>query len=108
MEVFYEAVHENTKIQFFIATVEISMICGTQAWTSTYTLLKRLDSCYNRLLIYALNIKWPYEIKDYVLQYSVYQKLSKQKIINDWPLALNKGRIYPHDKMVSMAICNVY
>ena len=47
----------KTKIRLFRATVETILLYGSEAWTMTKNLEKRLDGCYSRMLRAALNIR---------------------------------------------------
>ena len=44
------------KIRLFTATVESVLLYGSEAWTLTQRLTKRLDGCYTRMLRMALDI----------------------------------------------------
>ena len=48
----------KVKIKLFTVTVESVLLYGSEAWTLTSTLKKRLDGCYTRLLRKVLNISW--------------------------------------------------
>ena len=41
-----------------MATVESILLYGSETWTLTKTLQKRLDGCYTRMLRMAYNISW--------------------------------------------------
>jgi len=46
------------KIRLFLATVESVLLYGSETWTLTKALSKRIDGCYTRLLRKALNVSW--------------------------------------------------
>ena len=48
----------SLKIRLFVATVESILLYGSEAWTLTESLKKRIDGCYTRMLRMALNIDW--------------------------------------------------
>ena len=48
----------NIKIRLFIATVELVLLYGTETWTMTKMLTKKIDGIYTRMLQMALNISW--------------------------------------------------
>ena len=49
---------DNTKRDFFRATVESVLIYGAPTWTLTKALLSRLDGTYTRMLRVVLDISW--------------------------------------------------
>ena len=48
----------NIKIRLFIAMVESVLLYGTETWTLTKMLTKKIDGIYTRMLQIALNISW--------------------------------------------------
>ena len=48
----------NLKIRLFQATVESILLYGTETWTVTESLKKKIDGCYSRMLRMALNVDW--------------------------------------------------
>ena len=48
----------NLKIRLFQATVESVLLYGSEVWSLTATMEKRLDGCYTRMLRMALNVDW--------------------------------------------------
>ena len=50
--------HRDLKIRLFIATVESILLYGSETWTITKSLSKRIDGCYTRMLRMALNVNW--------------------------------------------------
>jgi len=47
-----------TKVGVLTAAVESVLMYGSESWTLTETLTKRLDGLYTRLLRFALNVSW--------------------------------------------------
>ena len=45
------------KVRLFLATVESILLYGSETWTVSQTLAKRIDGCYTRMLRMAL-IDW--------------------------------------------------
>ena len=50
------------KIRLFIATVESVLLYGSETWTITQTMKKKLDGCYTRMLRMILNVSWKQHI----------------------------------------------
>ena len=48
----------DLKIRLFQATVESVLLYGSEAWTLTVEMTKKLDGCYTRMLRMALNVDW--------------------------------------------------
>ena len=48
----------NLKVRLFVATVESILLYGSETWTLTETLKKKIDGCYTRMLRMALNVDW--------------------------------------------------
>ena len=46
------------KLRLFTSTVESVLLYGSETWTLTKTLEKRLNGCYTRMLRMALNVSW--------------------------------------------------
>ena len=49
---------KDLKINLFRAAVESVLLYGSESWTMTDTLSKRIDGTYTRLLRTALNVSW--------------------------------------------------
>ena len=47
---------DSLKVRIFMATIETIYTYGAETWTTTKTMNKRIDGCYNTLLRMALNI----------------------------------------------------
>ena len=48
----------NIKTRLFLATVESVFLYGSDTWTFTKALTKKLDGVYTRMLQMALNVSW--------------------------------------------------
>ena len=46
------------KIRLFVTTVESVLLYGSETWTMTATMKKRLDGCYTKMLRMVQNISW--------------------------------------------------
>ena len=69
--VWKSSLSRQLKIRFFRATVESVLLYGSETWTLTKALKKRLDGTYTRLLRTALNVSW----EDHVTNSDLYQEL---------------------------------
>ena len=49
---------KDMKIRLFRATVESVLLYGSETWTMSQSLVKRVNGCYSRMLRMALNINW--------------------------------------------------
>ena len=49
---------KDIKIRLFRATVESVLLYGSETWTMSQSLVKRVNGCYSRMLRMALNINW--------------------------------------------------
>ena len=64
---------KDLKIRLFQATVESILLFGSETWTITETLAKRIDGCYTIMLKMVLDVHWPTKINNHKL----YGKLPK-------------------------------
>ena len=69
--VWKSSLSRQLKIRFFRATVESVLLYGSETWTLTKALKKRLDGTYTRLLRTALNVSW----EDHITNRDLYQDL---------------------------------
>ena len=68
MDVIWKSkIDRNLKISFFRATVETVLLYGSNTWTLTKALEKKIDGTYTRLLRAALNISWQLHTTNKVL-----------------------------------------
>ena len=64
---------KDLKIRLFQATVESILLYGSETWTITKALEKKIDGCYTRMLRMALDIDW----KLHITNKTVYGKLPR-------------------------------
>ena len=48
----------DLKVRLFQATVESILLYGSETWTMTKSLTKKIDGCYTRMLRMVLNVNW--------------------------------------------------
>ena len=65
------------KVRLFIATVESVLLYGSEAWTITKTMKKKIDGCYTRMLRMSLGVSWK-------------QKLTNEELYQELPKVTNK------------------
>ena len=51
-------IKKKIKERLFLATVESILLYGSETWTLTKSLQKRLDGCYTRMLRMVYNVSW--------------------------------------------------
>ena len=85
------------KIRLFVATVESILLYGSETWTLTESLKKRIDGCYTRMLRMALNVDWK-------------QRKTNKEVYGNLPRATMKiqerrmrlaGHIHRHPELVA-------
>ncbi len=87
----------NLKIRLFQATVESILLYGSETWTISSSLSKRIDGCYTRMLRMALDISW----KDKINNNIVYGNLARASAkIQERRLRL-AGHIQRHDDLLA-------
>ena len=64
------------KIRLFRATVESVLFYGSETWTISQSMSKRINGYYNRMLRMALNIKW----SDRVSNVDVFDTIPKPRL----------------------------
>ena len=72
-KIWNSALSRKLKVRLFIATVESVLLYGSEAWTITKTLQKKIDGCYTRMLRMSLGISWRQKLTNEQL----YQELPK-------------------------------
>ena len=88
---------KGLKIRLFVATVESIFLYGSETWTLTESLKKRIDGCYTRMLRMALNVDW----KLHKTNKEVYGKLPRVTMkIQERRMRL-AGHIHRHDELVA-------
>ena len=55
-------IKKKIKERLFLATVESILLYGSETWTLTKSLQKRLDGCYTRMLRMVYNVSWKEKI----------------------------------------------
>lgn len=88
---------KDLKIRLFQATVESILLYGTETWTMTKTLVKRIDGCYTRMLRMALNIDWRLHITNRVV-YGRLPRVSSKIQERRMKLA---GHVQRHDDLIA-------
>ena len=85
------------KIRLFAATVESILLYGSETWTLTESLKKRIDGCYTKMLRMALNVDWK-------------QRKTNKEVYGNLPRATMKiqerrmrlaGHIHRHPELVA-------
>ena len=59
--------NENLKVRFFRATVETVLLYGSDTWTLTQALEKRLDGAYTKMLRVVKNVSWQQHLTNDIL-----------------------------------------
>ena len=72
-KIWKSSVSREVKLRFLNASVISILLYGSETWTVTKRLKKRIDGCYTRLLRKALNIRW----QAHVTNATLYQDLPK-------------------------------
>ena len=67
----------SLKVRLFIATVESVLLYGSEAWTITKTMMKKIDGCYTRMLRMCLGVSWM-------------QKLTNEELYRELPKVTEK------------------
>ena len=70
---------KDLKIRLFQATVESILLFGSETWTITETLAKRIDGCYTIMHKMVLDVHWPTKINNHKL-YGKHLKVTSSKI----------------------------
>ena len=87
----------DLKIRLFQATVESILLYGSETWTITVSLSKRIDGCYTRMLRMALNVDWRQRITNKVV-YGHLPRVTSKIQARRMKLA---GHIQRHDELVA-------
>ena len=87
------SIQDSLKIRIFRATIETIYTYGAETWTTTKTMIKRIDGCYTRLLRMALNVSWKDKLNNSIL----YNGLSRiSEVIQERRLKL-AGHLKRHE-----------
>ena len=88
---------QDLKKRLFVATVESILLYGSETWTITKSMAKRIDGCYTRMLRMALNINWK-------------ERRTNREVYGDLPRVTTKiqerrmklaGHVVRHDDLVA-------
>ena len=87
----------DLKVRLFQATVESILLYGSETWTISKSLSKRIDGCYTRMLRMALNINW----RDKINNNTVYGTMPRATVkIRERRLRL-AGHVQRHDDLTA-------
>ena len=96
-KIWNSTMRRSLKIRLFQATVESILLYGSETWTITKTLSKRIDGCYTRMLRMVLNINW----RDMIRNTTVYGDLPRvTEKIRDRRMKL-AGHIHRHEDLIA-------
>ena len=70
MKIWKSKLRKDLKIRLFQATVESILLYGSETWTITKALEKKIDGCYTRMLRMALDIDWKLHITNKTMYFS--------------------------------------
>ena len=87
----------DLKIRLFQATVESILLYGSETWTMTASLLKRIDGCYTRMLRMALNVNWRQRLTNKVV-YGYLPRVTSKIQARRMKLA---GHIQRHEELIA-------
>ena len=91
------SLRRDLKVRLFQATVESILLYGSETWTMTKALLKKIDGCYTRMLRMALNVNW----KLHTNNSTVYGKLPRvTSKIQERRMKL-AGHVQRHDDLIA-------
>ncbi len=96
-QIWKSGMRREMKIRLFRATVESVLLYGSEAWTISQSLSKRINGCYSRMLRMALDIKWSDRVSNDVVFGSI-PKPSVQIAVRRMRLA---GHIARHDDLLA-------
>ena len=91
---------KDLKIRLFQATVESILLYGSETWTMSKSLIKKIDGCYTRMLRMVLNVNWS-------------SHTTNRKLYGDLPRASAKiqerrmrlaGHIHRHDDLIAQKL----
>ena len=88
------------KIRLFQATVESILLYGSETWTMTKSLIKKIDGCYTRMLRMVLNVNWRTHTTNSVLYGSLPRVSSK---IQERRMRL-AGHIHRHGDLIAQKL----
>ena len=85
------------KIRLFRATVESVLFYGSETWTISQSMSKRINGCYSRMLRMALNIKW----SDRVSNVEVFGTIPKPTVMIAQRRMKLAGHVARHDDILA-------
>eukprot|EP00794_Sanderia_malayensis_P015472 gene15472-17050_t len=88
------------KVRLFRATVESVLLYGSETWTITTTMTKRLDGCYTRMLRMAANVSW----RDHVANIELYGDLPRLSQTVQQRRVRLAGHCIRHDEEVASSL----
>jgi hypothetical protein len=93
-------IRKATKLKVFKSCVESILLYGSESWTLTKTLSKKLDGNYTRLLRAAQNISW----KSHTSNKKLYNGMPQiSSVVRNRRLAL-AGHVMRHDEMAAKVL----
>ena len=85
----------DIKIRLFRATVEAILLYGSETWTVTSSLAKRLDGCYSRMLRMALGVCWWEKLSNA----EVFKELLPASVVTQQRRMRLSGHIHRHSDL---------
>ena len=79
-KIWKSSMRREIKVRLFRATVEAILFYGSETWTVTKSLAKKIDGCFSRMLRAALNIHWQ-------------EKIPNKDVYRDLPRATDRLRV---------------
>jgi hypothetical protein len=90
----------DLKVRLFQATVESILLYGSETWTMTKSLTKKIDGCYTRMLRMVLNVNWSSHTTNSVLYGNLPRVSSK---IQERRMRL-AGHIHRHEDLIAQKL----
>ena len=90
----------DLKINLFQATVESILLYGSETWTITASLKKKIDGCYTRMLWMVLDSKWKDRKRNRVTNADTYGSLQRVSTRIQQRRMRLAGHIHRHNELV--------
>ena len=90
----------DLKINLFQATVESILLYGSETWTITEALKKKIDGCYTRMLWMVLDSKWKDRKRNRVTNADTYGSLQRVSTKIQQRRMRLAGHIHRHNELV--------
>ena len=90
----------DLKINLFQATVESILLYGSETWTITESLKKKIDGCYTRMLWMVLDSKWKDRKRNRVTNADTYGSLQRVSTKIQQRRMRLAGHIHRHNELV--------